>query len=693
MNKIFIALTITLLLLSTATAHEDTSDIDIHLTPQQAFQSDGIAIEAGITENSTPVSGLRVTFVVDKHGIGLSESIAASEREPGRYFIKYAFTQAGQHEIHVEFLHNGEEIRKTFDIDVLPSSSDTELFSTVAIAAAALAALYILRSRNFKKALIILAIILALTGLAYSVYSVYATGAAQRGVVVCTDKCYWTAHIHTEVDVNICGKEFRFPVEKGRLDRPHTHEEKNLIHFHERLLIDPVTKEILNPQPLTLGAFFDAMEVQFDENKVLDKTNGDSCNNQSSSVKMFVNGKPSALLRDYIWKDGDKINIVFDEKPKQNDAESVKQLAEKQTQKATAELTPELTLPIIIGFALVDSINPCVIGVLLLLITVLIKSRKKKALLVKGTAYTIGVYLTYLIGGVTLLSVFNAVRDVQVISQAFYIVIGALVLLAAFLEIKDYFWYGRFFSLAIPKRFVKTIEKSASRTTGVASAMLFGVLVTLIELPCTGAPYLAIITMMSQSGVQFASALLLLLLYNLVFVLPLIIIIYLAYKGVAYKKIESWRREHKGKMRLAVGLMLLGIATWIITTVADVMLYLVAGSIIIIAAMALTKRIEHDHIKFARKTELKIKYVVKRSGRKEKFSPEKLFKSVQKAFKSARVHDNRKLESVMQKILKQLSRKKGGSIASDEIRDITEYVLLKKKLDKVAKHYIIYRYA
>lgn len=289
---------------------------------------------------------------------------------------------------------------------------------------------------------------------------------------------------------------------------------------------------------------------------------------------------------------------------------------------------------------------------------------------------------------------FNAVREIQLLSQVFYIVIGLFILAAAFLEIKDYFWYGRFFSLAIPKRFVRTIEESASRThANIASAVLFGVIVTLIELPCTGAPYLAIITMMSQSGVQFASALLLLLLYNLVFVLPLIVIIYLAYKGVAYKKIESWRREHKGRMRLAVGLMLLGISIWIITTVADVMLYLIAGSIIIIAAMVLTKKIEHARSRFAGKTELKIKYVVKRSGRREKFSAGKLFISVQKAFRNAYVHDNRKLESVMQDVLRQLSRRKKRDIRSDEIKDITEYVLLRKKLNKVAKHYIIYRYA
>jgi len=566
---------------------------DIHLTPQQAFQNDEVAIEAEVKQNGTHVEGLSLFFVVDKHDVGLSERVEAKEREPGRYVIKYAFKNSGEHEIHVEFLSGQQTIRKTFDIDVAGRTWEIEqYFLIAAILVLALATLYAMHSKKIKRTAALALILLAVIGLSYSVYIVYTSGAAQRGVFVCISEseCYWSAHIHAEVDVNICGEEYRFPVEKGPLNGPHTHEEKNLIHFHERLRIDPVTKEILDTKPLTLGSFFDNMEVSFDNDRVLNKINGDLCNGQPGTVKMFVNGKPSSDFRDYVWKDGDKIIIVFDERP----AEAVA----KEAQQTTSAFAPELTLPIIVGFALIDSINPCVIGVLLLLITVLLKAKKKRAVLVNGSVYTLGVYATYLIGGITLLSVFNAVREIQLLSQMFYVVIGTFVLFAAFLEIKDYFWYGRWFSLGIPKRFVKTVENNARGThASLVSAFLFGSLVTLIELPCTGAPYLAIITMMSQSGVQFFNALVLLLLYNLIFVLPLIVIIYLAYKGIGYKKMEFWRREHRGKMRLAVGLMLLGISIWIITTILDWILpYLIAGGILVIAIMYAAWKIgQHRH--------------------------------------------------------------------------------------------------
>lgn len=90
---------------------------------------------------------------------------------------------------------------------------------------------------------------------------------------------------------------------------------------------------------------------------------------------------------------------------------------------------------------------------------------------------------------------------------------------------------------------------------------------------------------------------------------------------------------------------------------------------------------------------VKIKGVIKRSGRKEKFSPEKLFKSVQKSFSNAHVHDGRKLENVTCDILVRLnSRYKGKDVSVEDIRDFIELSLMKHKLDNVAKHYILHRY-
>lgn len=89
----------------------------------------------------------------------------------------------------------------------------------------------------------------------------------------------------------------------------------------------------------------------------------------------------------------------------------------------------------------------------------------------------------------------------------------------------------------------------------------------------------------------------------------------------------------------------------------------------------------------------KIRYVIKKHGGREKFSPEKLFKSVQKAFKNSYSEELRMLQTVVNEILALLNKKHAGkSVSHEEIHDIVEYVLIKKKLAKIAQHYIMYKY-
>lgn len=89
----------------------------------------------------------------------------------------------------------------------------------------------------------------------------------------------------------------------------------------------------------------------------------------------------------------------------------------------------------------------------------------------------------------------------------------------------------------------------------------------------------------------------------------------------------------------------------------------------------------------------KIRYVIKRHGDNERFSPEKLFKSVQKSFKHAHVKDGKRLQDAINDILAFINKKSGGKyIESYEIKEIVEYVLVKRNLGKVAKAYVMYKY-
>lgn len=222
----------------------------------------------------------------------------------------------------------------------------------------------------------------------------------------------------------------------------------------------------------------------------------------------------------------------------------------------------EISLPLIVGAALIDSINPCAFGVLIFLLAYLTKTTKKpRVMLVNGTVYIAAVFLTYLVAGVLLLGALRALGKASAIA---YIVIGIIIILAGLIEIKDFFWYGKGFSLTIFPSEAARIKKYA-RHIGCAwyTAFMLGVFVALVELPCTGAVYLAVLALMSGAGVQTHN-LLFLTVYNLIFVLPLWLILWSVYKGIHWKHFEDFRQKHKGLMRLAAGLLLLGLGAWMI---------------------------------------------------------------------------------------------------------------------------------
>lgn len=260
----------------------------------------------------------------------------------------------------------------------------------------------------------------------------------------------------------------------------------------------------------------------------------------------------------------------------------------------------EISLPIIVGAALIDGINPCAFGVLIFMLAYLAKTAKKK-MLANGLVYIFFVFLTYLVCGLILLPIIRSLAGFSVIS---YYVIASLVGLAGLLEIKDYYWYGKGFSLTIFPSEAERIKKYVKHVgeRWYTSAFL-GVFVALVELPCTGAVYLAVLALMSLSGLTTGNFTFLVI-YNLIFVVPLVIILVLVCRGIHWRKFETWRQKHKGIMRLFTGILLLVLGFWMIEfTFAEKMAlpkYTLAFLVILIIALytiTLIKHLRENHKK------------------------------------------------------------------------------------------------
>lgn len=231
-------------------------------------------------------------------------------------------------------------------------------------------------------------------------------------------------------------------------------------------------------------------------------------------------------------------------------------------------MVEQLAFGIIIAAALADSINPCVFGVLIFLLAYMTRVFKNTArMLVAGLIYIASVYATYFLIGIGIFTLAYTAG----FAKPFYWFAASVAIAAGLFEVKDYFWYGKGFSLQmIPgaaeriKKYSNAMERmeTVHPMLSLAVAAFLGIFVVFVELPCTGAPYLAILGMLSKG--EYSAGIPLLLLYNLIFILPLFVIVGLVHAGHTSKTLEKWRKEHRGVMRLGIGLFLLALGAYMI---------------------------------------------------------------------------------------------------------------------------------
>ena len=184
----------------------------------------------------------------------------------------------------------------------------------IAIIAGALASIAIIaygisKKRHWHKIILNVVVIAAIVLIGFSLYYFTTIASEEEGITVCeAGQCFWAAHIHTELRVNICGKDIELGLEKGALEATHTHKEKNRLHFHERLPVDPATREITDFTPLQLDTFLEAINLPLTPGCIGDTCN---CNGEPGQLSMTINGKTNTEFDKYIWKEGDIIEITL----------------------------------------------------------------------------------------------------------------------------------------------------------------------------------------------------------------------------------------------------------------------------------------------------------------------------------------------------------------------------------------------
>ncbi len=213
-------------------------------------------------------------------------------------------------------------------------------------------------------------------------------------------------------------------------------------------------------------------------------------------------------------------------------------------------------MPLVIVAALIDSINPCAFGILLLTIAFLLSLNKSRQNILKiGGVYILGLLVVYLLIGLGILQalhIFNTPHFMAKVGAGLIILLGAINLINEFFPAFP-------IKLRIPavahRRMAELMNKAS-----LPAVFLLGALVGLCEFPCTGGPYLMILGLLHDSG-NYLRGVGYLLLYNLIFILPLIFILLIASNKVLIQKVQGWKKDQTRNMRLWGGavMVLLGL--------------------------------------------------------------------------------------------------------------------------------------
>jgi cytochrome c biogenesis protein CcdA/thiol-disulfide isomerase/thioredoxin len=227
----------------------------------------------------------------------------------------------------------------------------------------------------------------------------------------------------------------------------------------------------------------------------------------------------------------------------------------------------------VIFAGLVDGLNPCAFATLVFFVSYLtISGRKGRDVLMVGGAFTLGVFLAYTAVGFGFYSVLNLLGDfLAKLGRWVYGLTAVFCLVLAVISFLDYLKARRGdigdMALNLPHKLRMRINAAIRRTRNsqafVAGALVTGVIVSFLELACTGQVYLpTIIFVMSMPELRTRAAAFLIL-YNLLFILPLVVVFVLAYYGTGAKQFSSFLQQRASTVKLGLSFLFLLLGGWL----------------------------------------------------------------------------------------------------------------------------------
>jgi len=241
----------------------------------------------------------------------------------------------------------------------------------------------------------------------------------------------------------------------------------------------------------------------------------------------------------------------------------------------------------IIAVGLIDGINPCAVTVIVFFISFLsFQGYRKGEIAVIGLIFISSVYLTYVLIGLGIFESLYRLRGFWLLTKIINITVGCISILFSIYALYDFILYRKTKNtddllLSLPKSIKNQIHKIIGthyrlhtksgdpgfkkHLLGLAvSALVTGFLVSILEAVCVAKIYLPTIIFVLKTTSFKLKALIYLLVYNLLFIVPLLIVFIFALAGTTSERFQSILKGHLGAIKILMGIMFLCLGIFLI---------------------------------------------------------------------------------------------------------------------------------
>jgi cytochrome c biogenesis protein CcdA len=243
----------------------------------------------------------------------------------------------------------------------------------------------------------------------------------------------------------------------------------------------------------------------------------------------------------------------------------------------------------IIGLGLVDGINPCAFTVIVFFMSFLVlQGYKRRELALVGLSFVSAIFVTYLLIGLGLFSFVYRIEAFWLIRKIFNIAIGIFSILLGIFSVYDFLKFkmtnkteGLLLQLpqAVKNRmhyiiglhYRKTKQTGSEESTPrkhifrlIVSAFITGFLISIIEAVCTGQTYLPTVVFIFKATNLKLEALTYLLLYNIMFIVPLLVIFVFTLAGTASEQFSAFLKKNLSLIKLVLAVVFFAMGIFLI---------------------------------------------------------------------------------------------------------------------------------